>query len=156
MLTEETTVANEVLHDLIAIHNDRIKGYERAIDELETGNSDLHQLFSSMLEESRVLKAALERSVSAFEDGTAHDHDGTTLGGKLYRAWMDVKATFTGHSRKAILESCEYGEDKAQDAYQEALSETTLPIDVRSLLIDQQRTLMVSHNRIKSLRNTEQ
>jgi uncharacterized protein (TIGR02284 family) len=153
MVTTETTT--EILHDLIAINNDRIAGYELAIKELKPSANDLLQLFSDMADESRYIKATLENALH--EHGSEkHDHEGTTMSGKIYRVWMDVKATFSGHSRKAILENCEYGEDKALDAYQEALSEQDLPPHVRTLLIEQQRNLMVSHNRIKSLRNTEQ
>jgi uncharacterized protein (TIGR02284 family) len=31
--------------------------------------------------------------------------------GTLHRMWLDVKATFSGHDRKSILEECERGED---------------------------------------------
>lgn len=33
---------------------------------------------------------------------------------------MDVKAALTGKDRKAILNSCEYGEDIAKDSYEKA------------------------------------
>lgn len=154
MLSAETATT-DVLHDLVAIHNDRIEGYEKAIKELDPVDADLADLFSSMADESRTLKSQLQEHLNNLE-GFVHEHDSTTMGGKLYRAWMDVKATFSTDNRKAALESCEYGEDKAQDAYQEALAEKELSPDIRNLLIGQQRTLMVSHNRIKALRNAEQ
>ncbi len=42
---------------------------------------------------------------------------GTTEMGKIYRAWMDVKAVFTGENRHTILSNCEAGEDATQKAY---------------------------------------
>lgn len=43
---------------------------------------------------------------------------------------MYVKATFTGKDRKAILESCEYGEDQVQKAYEEAFFASDAEMDV--------------------------
>jgi uncharacterized protein (TIGR02284 family) len=43
--------------------------------------------------------------------GTATE--GTTTSGKLFRVWMDIKSAMTGSDRKAIINSCEYGEEAA-------------------------------------------
>ncbi len=143
---ETTEVRREVLNDLVQINNDRIKGYERAIKELKDEDSDLKELFSSMISESTQYKSQL---VSA---GAEPDND-TTNSGKIYRAWMDVKAVFTGHDRKTVLSNCEFGEDAAQKAYNSALDEDNLPSDVRSLLSQQKQSLKASHDRIKMLRD---
>jgi hypothetical protein len=37
---------------------------------------------------------------------------------------MDVKVSFSGNDRQAILESCEFGEDAAQKAYKDAWLQT--------------------------------
>lgn len=69
---------------------------------------------------------------------------------------MDVKATFTGKDRKAILASCEYGEDAAQRAYDSALSsDVEMPTDVRQLIMDQKTSLKRSHDKIKALRDKQ-
>ena len=70
---------------------------------------------------------ALATEVAALGDDI---EKGTTNSGKIYRAWMDVKAAFTGHDRKAILASCEFGEDAAQAAYKTALAVEGLPSNV--------------------------
>jgi len=59
---------------------------------------------------------------------------GTTASGKIYRAWMDVKAVFTGHDRETILSNCEAGEDAAQRAYTSALEQEGIPAFIRELL----------------------
>lgn len=141
--TEKTT---EILNDLVQINNDRIEGYERALKELKDGDADLKELFSGMIRESTEYKSQL---VSA---GANPDND-TTNSGKIYRVWMDVKAVFTGHDRKTVLENCEFGEDAAQKAYDTALSSDNLPSDVRSLLSQQKQALKASHDRIKLLRD---
>src|SRR6476619_253007 len=77
---------------------------------------------------------------------------GTTNSGKIYRAWMDVKATFSGKDRQAILESCEFGEDAAQKAYKTALaSDAEMSAETRQLITKQQSSLKTSHDMIKKL-----
>lgn len=149
--TNEKTA--EVLNDLVEINNDRIRGYERAANETEAKDADLRALFDDMGAESRRFVTELSQYVQARGEEPA---DGTTLRGKIYRAWMDVKATFTGKDRKAILASCEFGEDAAQRAYKEALeSDAELSADVRQLIMEQKNVLKRSHDRIKSLRDAQ-
>ncbi len=148
MITTDNTI--EILNDLVAIHNDRILGYERALKELGDNNSDLKHLFLNMIDESRRIKMDLGSEVQV-EGGTIES--GTTASGTIYRAWMDVKAMFTGHDRKSILSSCEYGEDAAQKAYNSALEEGELPRHIRTMLMEQQQLLKASHDQIKALRN---
>jgi uncharacterized protein (TIGR02284 family) len=141
----------EVLNDLIRINNDRIAGYKRAADEADDSDVDLKAIFHRMADESRQYIAELTREVVKLGGEPA---TGTTASGKIYRAWMDVKATFTGSDRLAVLSSCEFGEDAAQKAYQEALtSDDTLSIDIRQLISNQKASLRVSHDTIKKLRD---
>ena len=148
--TTTTPETIEVLNDLVAINNDRIAGYEKAIDEVEASDSDLKSLFTSMIDESRKIKLALVNEVQSL--GGEYDR-GTTASGKIYRAWMDVKAVFTGHDRHTILANCEGGEDAAQSAYKEALSDNNLPAYVRTMLEEQKQILRASHDEIKALRD---
>lgn len=148
--TTTTPETIEVLNDLVAINNDRIAGYEKAIDELEASDSELKSLFTSMIDESRKIKLALASEVQSL--GGEYDR-GTTASGKIYRAWMDVKAVFTGHDRHTILANCEGGEDAAQSAYKEALSDNNLPAYIRTMLDEQKQILRSSHDQIKALRD---
>ncbi|CAG5018957.1 hypothetical protein DYBT9275_06110 [Dyadobacter sp. CECT 9275] len=141
----------EVLNDLIRINNDRIDGYEKAMDEVEDIDVDLKAIFQKMANESRGNVSELSTEVAALGGEIA---TGTTGSGKIYRVWMDIKATFTGHDRQSVLESCEYGEDAAQDAYADALaSDAEIPANVRQLITDQKAELMESHNLIKGYRD---
>jgi uncharacterized protein (TIGR02284 family) len=153
---QTATETRHVLNDLILINNDRIAGYEKAIKELKSQddslaeNLDLTVLFERMIDESREFRNALGQEVQAMGGDMA---DGTMTSGKLYRAWMDVKALFTGKDRHAILESCETGEDAAQKAYREALEEEDLPNYLREMISNQQQVLKDSHDEIKALRD---
>jgi uncharacterized protein (TIGR02284 family) len=142
----------EVLNDLIKVNNDRLKGYEKAAAETNEKDVDLRRLFRDMAAESRELGTELERYVKNGGDSPA---DGTTIYGDIYRGWMDVKATFTGKDRKAILAACEFGEDAAQRAYEKALKETDLSADTRQVITDQRARLKRSHDRIKRMRDAQ-
>lgn len=140
----------EILNDLVEINNDRITGYERAIKETKEADNDMKPLFASMIAESHKIRIALATEVQVMG---ADPEQGTTTSGKIYRAWMNVKAIFTGHDRHAVLENCEAGEDAAQRAYKTALAHDGLPAYLRDMLSEQQQVLKASHDEIKSLRD---
>src|SRR5205809_139661 len=143
----------EVLNDLIQINNDRIAGYERALKELKDATGDdLRSLFLSFIDQSRNFKSALGTEVQTL--GADMDK-GTTASGKIYRAWMDVKALFTGHDRQTVLDNCEYGEDAAQKAYKSALETENLPAYLYALITRQKEELKRSHDEVKALRDQE-
>ena len=81
--------------------------------------------------------------------------EGTTVRGKIYRAWMDVRATFTGHDRYSILANCERGEDAAQSAYKDALAEEDVPKYIHDMIAEQQSKLKLSHDKVKMLRDMQ-
>jgi len=140
----------EVLNDLVQINNDRITGYEKAADESRDIDVDLRSIFARMAEESRQYKSELISLITGLGGEPA---SGTTASGKIYRPWMDVKATFTGKDRHAILASCEYGEDAAQKAYKEALAEDGVSVEVREVITKQKSSLRTSHDLIKQYRD---
>ncbi|MEP6465950.1 MAG: PA2169 family four-helix-bundle protein [Parafilimonas sp.] len=142
----------EVLNDLIQINNDRVAGYEKALKELKDNDSDLRTLFTGFIDQSRNLRNALGTEVETL--GEKMD-DSTKLSGKIYRAWMDVKALFTGSDRQTILNNCEAGEDAAQKAYKSALKTENLPAFLFALITKQKENLRSSHNEVKALRDAE-
>ena len=143
----------EVLNDLIKINNDRTKGYESASDEVKSIDVDLQATFNKMGNESRKYAAELSNEVQRLG---GEPTTGTSSSGKIHRAWLDVKATFTGKDRQAILESCEFGEDAAQKAYREALaSDAEISAETRQLITDQQSSLKTSHDIIKKYRDAQ-
>ena len=147
---ETTKEIIEILNDLIQINNDRISGYESAIEETPPEDRDIKSLYASMISESHKIRLALANEVLVLRGEVKNE---TTTSGKIYRAWIDVKAAFTGHSRHEILESCEYGEDAAQRAYATALEHEGLPRYLRETIIEQQETLKTAHDEIKALRD---
>jgi len=143
---------SETLRDLIRINNDRIEGYDKAIENAKTIDIGLQTIFSKMKSESIKYTAELHNRILQLG---GEPTDNTTVSGKLYRAWMDVKATFTGKDRKSLLDACEYGEDAAQKAYKDAIEEEGLPADIRDLISEQKRSLRRSHDEIKAMRDMQ-
>lgn len=140
-----------VLNDLIRINNDRIVGYERASKESKNIDVDLIATFNKMADQSRKYKAELVQQVSRLGGDAASD---TTVSGKVYRVWMDLKAAITGKDRDSILGSCEYGEDVAQRAYEAALeSDAYMSTEVRQMISSQKSELKTSHDLIRKYRD---
>jgi uncharacterized protein (TIGR02284 family) len=139
---------SETLNDLIRINNDRVTGYSKAASQAK--DQDLQSLFSQLAQQSRQFANELRSCVG---DNEKEVTDETTTAGKIYRTWMDVKATFGGDSRKAVLASCEFGEDAAQKAYKEALEDEDLSPDIRSTIESQKATLREAHDKIKMMRD---
>lgn len=144
---ENTINITEVLNDLIKINNDRIVGYEKAIENTNGLDIDLKALYQKMANQSK--KNVEELGEEVVKHGSSVETD-TTLAGKVYRVWMDVKATFSGHDRLSSLDACEFGEDTAQKAYKMALeSDAEMTSDIRKKIMDQQSSLKNSHEIIK-------
>ena len=149
-----TVIENQarLLNDLILINNDRVVGYQKAMEELKDEDSDLKLLFQEKVNQSNEFKVELREKV--LETGCEVE-TGTTNAGKVYRVWMDVKAFFGGSDRKVVLDNCEDGEDAALAAYNDALTSEGLTTEVRSLLTHHNAALKLSHDRIKALRDAQ-
>ncbi|WP_114791698.1 PA2169 family four-helix-bundle protein [Niabella yanshanensis] len=150
METGNTNIQVEILNDLIQINNDRIAGYEKAIDGLEEeGNEDLKRLFRHLINNSLDYNETLERQIGLLDGEPAL---GTSGAGKLYRAWMDFKALVTGGDRAAILGSCITGEETAIRAYKEAIGDGQLTPGLEQLLNLQLAELRQSYQEINALK----
>jgi len=142
----------EVLNDLVQINNDRIAGYEKAIKDSKPEDSSYHSMFRRMIDESSQYKRELIGAINTL--GGEADIRSTTNSGKVYRVWMDIKSTFAGKSDLSVLELCEFGEDAAQKAYEEALkSDVEIPAKIREIIVNQKTQLRNSHDTIKRQRD---
>jgi uncharacterized protein (TIGR02284 family) len=140
-----------VLNDLIRINNDRIEGYQRASEEAKDTDVDLKAIFHEMADQSRKYTNELTSEVTKLGGDPASN---TTMSGKVYRVWMDLKAAITGKDRETILGNCHFGEDVAQKAYQAALeSDAYMSTEVRQLISEQKSSLKNSHDIIKKYRD---
>ncbi len=148
MVTNNQEIVDS-LNNLIQINNDRIQGYLTASQETDEG--DLKSVFSEMMTASQECRRELVQEVSKL-GGTAIE--GTTVSGKIFRIWMDVKAALTSKDRKAILNSCEFGEDAAVNTYQKEIDGDALKgTEQLNMVKNQYSKIKSGHDKIKQLRD---
>lgn len=138
------------LNALIIINNDRIIGYKTASDSTE--ELDLKTLFTRLISTSQKCKQELALEVQILGGKTI---GGTKVSGKFFRVWMDVKATLSGKDRKAILNSCDYGEDNAKATYDQAILHEFehLSTKQKNMVLAQKSLLKIDHDHVISLRS---
>jgi len=144
--TNEKTVS--LLNGLIEINNDRIDGYEKAVKETENGA--YKSLFAGFAGDSRQYRAELISEVISHGGIPA---EGNTASGKVYHAWMDIKAALTAKDSTAILNTCEFGEDAAVEAYDDVLKSDKLTAKARNLVSRQRASVKQAHDKIKMIRD---
>lgn len=148
---EKNNKVIEILNDLIQINQDRVVGYEKAMDELKAEDADLKSLFQRYTQDSRQYTSELRNEVMRLGGDPS---DSTTASGKVYRVWMDLKAAISGHDRKTVLDNCEFGEDAAQKAYDTALNtDVDYEPTIREMIVRQKTALRTGHDEVKRLRD---
>jgi uncharacterized protein (TIGR02284 family) len=141
----------DVLNKLLEINNDRVEGYETALKETDEG--DLKTLFAQLARTSSKFVTELTDEIRSMNGEPV---EGTKISGKFFRAWMDVKAALTGRDRKAILSSCEFGEDKAVDTYEEVLRDDSenLSSVQQDMIRAQYALIKADHDKVRYLRDS--
>ncbi|MCT1531567.1 MULTISPECIES: PA2169 family four-helix-bundle protein [Sphingobacterium] len=151
---ENTEKQIDLVNDAIEINNDRIKGYEKAIEIAKDANlNELQVLFNGYIEQSRRFLAELKPLVNR----TAEEpEEGTKFSGKIFRIWMDIKSAISPSISTALLESCEKGEDEFKETYKNILSDSLNEypslVDILQNQLSQQ---LEAHQKIKELRDLQ-
>jgi len=148
-IDEKTTKA---LRKLIIINNDRFEGYQDAAKHAEDG--DLKIIFEKYSLQSKKFGNEIEMMIPDLSDDTP-DSDDTKVSGKLFRTWMEIKDNLAPNNRKAVLSSCEFGEDAAKREYDRVLADTEDVSPEAVALLRRQRTeLQAAHDEIKAMRDS--
>jgi uncharacterized protein (TIGR02284 family) len=141
------------IKDLIVINNDRCNGYKTAAG--ETKDADLKTMFTEFSQQSEKFAEELRKFIPAGESEPGEDQ--TKVTGKLYRIWMDIKAAVTNNDRKAVLASCEYGEDHAKMHYNDAVEHPeNIPSDALQVIQRQRAEILKGHDKVKAMRDAAQ
>ena len=139
------------LNELIRINNDRISGYKRAVG--ACADSDLLTLFNSFIQTSRLNEIELHNLVEQIGGRPA---DGSTsLAGKFYRAWIDLKTELRTSTRMTVLDYCNHGDQIALKAYFNILDDRDFNIDNEEIiqnLHNQQQQLILENNQLQMLK----
>lgn len=139
---------DKVLRDLMIINHDRAEGYAHAVEDAK--DNDLKIIFARFSNQSKMFNSQLKDFIGNWDLVPADDE--TKMSGKLYRIWMDLKASLSGNNRKSVLDSCEYGEQVTLKTYDNILADTTdIPADVVSVIKTQRAILNEEHEIIGSM-----
>lgn len=135
------------LNDLIETCKDGEQGFQNAAEGIQ--NPSLGTILSEYARQRAQFAAELQRHVVRIGGDPASS--GSTAAA-LHRGWINLKSAVTGKDDHAILSECERGEDSAVQNYQQVLAKD-LPSDLRSVVEEQYREILKSHNRIRALRD---
>lgn len=151
--TTNTTMTNEdaisTLNNLIETCKDGQNGFQTAAEGVQ--NSNLKSVFYEYAQQRAQFAGELQSLVR--ELGGDPENSGSTAAA-LHRGWINIKSVVTGQDDAAILNECERGEDSAKDNYKAAL-DMNLPTNVLSIVQRQAQAVKEAHDRVKSLRNSE-
>lgn len=151
MQTNEHLV--EQVNKIIQTNIDRREGYEKAIDEIK--DPSLKSLFRECCKQSNENVNEL-RQIVMQHGGTPIDN--TSTSGNLFRVWMDIKSALAADNTKAVLQSCERGEDVALNAYSDvtnASNEQSVGELVIATLNRQKEGILTMHDKVKTLRDQQ-
>lgn len=116
--------ATDFLRTLIVVNNDRQMSFDSAKSEVKEEN--LKAWFEQMSLQSKSYKEELMEWLPGDGQHAELSLNQTSLSGKVYRIWMEIKSMLSNHDTVAILSSCEFGEDAALKLYNEVLENQTL------------------------------
>ncbi|MGB5820277.1 MAG: PA2169 family four-helix-bundle protein [Saonia sp.] len=146
MSTYTEEVASQ-LNDLLVKTYDAEKGFKKAAKHAK--NSHLRTYFEHKASERNDFGNRLKIEINTYwEEAETCD----SLTSKAHRAWMDLKAFFTGDNDEAMLEEAIRGDKAALEEYREVLNDTTaLHQSTHQLLIDQKNAIESGLSTIKRL-----
>ncbi|QKZ11253.1 PA2169 family four-helix-bundle protein [Spirosoma sp. KUDC1026] len=137
------------LNDLVKINNDRIQGYEKAVEDNE--DAGLDDLFRHYIIQSQNFRSQLADHIVRIDGLAVSDATSTDVSSKIHRAWIDIKAAVTGKDLDTILSSVEFGENAAVEAYEDAIEKDHIPAYIKEDLTKQLSELKAAQEKIKAL-----
>jgi uncharacterized protein (TIGR02284 family) len=106
----------EVLTKLLEVNNERLEGYETALNETE--DHDAKTLFAQLARTSHWNRKELAAEIIEL-GGNPPEKPGS--GDNTFSVWRDLKTTLPELERETILSACEIIEDRALEDYQEII-----------------------------------
>lgn len=141
--TEEAT---DAIKTLIETCQDSAQGFREATK--DTKDSDLKALFQRYASEREEFVRELQHCVR--RHGNVFSEPNGSLGARLHRGWIGLKAALSAGDPHAILAECERGEDLAVQAYRQALERPLDPV-ARDIASRQFSAVLSARNRVRDL-----
>lgn len=148
MNNSNETIADSLRH-LLSICNDGKEGYRNAAHNCDTG--ELKALFTTYSIQRAEFADKL-RTVIREAGGNADNEWGDPIGA-LHRTWIDIKTALSSNDNKAVLDACITGEKAAVEAYDKALEDENLSLELRQLIMQQRSQIKEALQHINVLEN---
>jgi uncharacterized protein (TIGR02284 family) len=151
-MTTQYDILNKALNQLVEINYSRIDGYKKAAEDIDGG--DLQEFFQKRVAESKNFAEDLVEHISKFKGEPATS---PTFMGKIHQVWIDFKAAVASDNRETILNSCEFGDNTALEAYDIVLNldKVQASPDFMALLTKQRQSIANTLGGIKLLQLRE-
>ncbi|AXT57171.1 PA2169 family four-helix-bundle protein [Aquimarina sp. AD1] len=134
------------LNDLLEKTYDAEKGFKKAAENVT--HTPLKNYFNQKAQERYDFGHELKNEIKSF--GQEVDKGGS-ISGNLHRTWMDIKSFVSGDNEESMLEEAIRGEKASVEEYNDVLSETTLPLSTKSILVEQKNKIESGLSTIKRL-----
>jgi uncharacterized protein (TIGR02284 family) len=140
----------DLLNRLLVTNIDRIEGYKTAIE--NTLEKELETLFSKFSQTSQIFRYDLVTEIERL-GGIGEEHTNESC--KRGRALIDLKSALSGNDRKAILNSCNEGEEKAIESYKSVLENKSGPLTSKQVTMvrDQYGSIKSDHDEIRLMQS---
>lgn len=123
----------KALQTLAELQADREAGYRKVAEEATVADFDLKIMFQNIARSSEKSFEFLNAFLAEY-GGEKVEHENSFLS-KIHQTWIDVKNAISTKDRKALLSSCEFGENVIIGAYETILEDDKLvDVEIRLLL----------------------
>ncbi|KAA6431946.1 PA2169 family four-helix-bundle protein [Rufibacter glacialis] len=146
--------ALNTLNDLVETARDGQKGYETAAGAVD--NPSVKAELERFAQQRAIFVSELESKAQQLGGSTRNTTtlEGAALqaAGAVHRGWINLKAAVGANDSKAILGECETGDEAALKAYDAALHEQGLPVDLKTVVQRQYQEIQAAKQTITSLK----
>jgi uncharacterized protein (TIGR02284 family) len=138
------------LKELIKTLEDGRDGFAKAAKRLE---GDSAPDVSVRFREFSAQRGAMADALRTYGESKGYNEpDSGTVAGAVHRGWIAVKDALTGDDPTAVIAAAEQGEDHAKSKFNDALSDSSLSPEARSLVQQAAQQVKAAHDYVSSLK----
>lgn len=138
----------ETVNDLITTTIDSVDGYREAGEDANSGQ--FRSVFFDRANERQDVADRLQEYVREL-GGTPTDAGSLSAG--AHRAFMNLRDAVTGTDDKAIVAEVERGEDHIKAKFEDALADTDLDSNTRSVIGECYQSVKSGHDQMSNLKH---
>ncbi|MFC6999860.1 ferritin-like domain-containing protein [Rufibacter roseus] len=143
-----------VLNDLVETAKDGQKGFETAATAVDSQRvkSELERFAQQRAIFVSELESTAQKLGGSTTNTTTIEGAAMQAAGAVHRGWINLKSAVGANDSKAILNECENGDEAALKAYDNALHEEGLPVDVKTMIQRQYQEIQAAKQTVSSLK----